>query len=213
MRLAGIDDGFELGVRQQAVGDEVRRQVRPIGRLRRRDRGHRRRLHQLGRMRLRAGNTDRLQSVFFIERIREARALRRRPVDGLVGELDRLRFGERRIGGRRASRRRAPFAGWPARGIGDGEDAASGKRGGTCSLDPGEQAWPTSGAMPGESGKTRRIVGGLLVDDDAAACRSWCRAWHRPRRRSRRRTRRGRAPAAGRRRRARPECRARSSHR
>ena len=32
MRLAGIDDAFELGVRQQAVGDEVRRQVRPIGR-------------------------------------------------------------------------------------------------------------------------------------------------------------------------------------
>ena len=69
MRLAGIDDAFELGVRQQAVGDNVRRQMRPIGRLGRRDRGHRRGLDELGRMRLRAGNTDRLQAIFFIERI------------------------------------------------------------------------------------------------------------------------------------------------
>ena len=95
MGLAGIDDAFELGVGQQAVRDEVRRQVRPIGRLGRRDRGHRRRLHELGGMGLRAGNTDRLQSVFFIERIREAGALPRRPVHGLVGEFDALRFGDR----------------------------------------------------------------------------------------------------------------------
>ena len=40
----------------------------------------------------------------------------------------------------------------------------------------------------------------------SAACRSSCRAWRRPRRRWRRRTRRGRAPAGGRRRRARPDC-------
>ena len=51
MRLAGIDDALELGVRQQAIRDDVRRQMRPIGWLWRRDRGHRRRLHQLGRMR------------------------------------------------------------------------------------------------------------------------------------------------------------------
>ena len=113
MSLAGIDDAFELGVRQHAVGDEVRRQMRPIGRLRRRNRGHRRRLHEPGRMRLRAGNTDRLQSVFFIKRIREARALRRRPVDSLIGELHRLRFGERRTGAMDASRRRGPFGEWP----------------------------------------------------------------------------------------------------
>ena len=62
MRLAGIDDAFKLGVRQDAVGDDVRRQMRPIGWLWRRDRGHRRRLHELGRMRLRAGNADRLQA-------------------------------------------------------------------------------------------------------------------------------------------------------
>ena len=79
MGLAGIDDGFELGVGQQAVGDDVRRQMRPIARHRRRDRRHRRRLHELGRMRLRAGNTDRLQSVFFIKRIGEFTAFRGRP--------------------------------------------------------------------------------------------------------------------------------------
>ena len=61
MRLTGIDDALKLGVRQQAVGDDLGRQVRPIGRLRRRHRGHRRRLDQLGGMGLRAGNTDRLQ--------------------------------------------------------------------------------------------------------------------------------------------------------
>ena len=60
MGLAGVDDAFELRVGQQAIGDESCRKMRPIGGLWRRDRGHRRRLHQLGRMRLRAGNTDRL---------------------------------------------------------------------------------------------------------------------------------------------------------
>ena len=76
MGLAGIDDAFELGVREQAVGDDVRRQMRPIGRLGRRDRGHGGRLHELGRMRLRAGNTDRLQRVFLIERIGDPAAFR-----------------------------------------------------------------------------------------------------------------------------------------
>ena len=38
MGLAGIDDAFELGIGQQAIGDDVRRQMRPIGRLGRRDR-------------------------------------------------------------------------------------------------------------------------------------------------------------------------------
>ncbi len=87
MGFAGIDDAFELGVRQQAVRDEIRRQMRAVARLGRRDRGHGRRLHQLGRMRLRAGNTDRLKRVFLIKRIGEPCALGRRPVDGLIGEF------------------------------------------------------------------------------------------------------------------------------
>ena len=32
MRLARINDGFKLRIGQQAVGDDVRRKVRPIGR-------------------------------------------------------------------------------------------------------------------------------------------------------------------------------------
>jgi len=39
-------------------------------------------------MRFRAGNTERLQRVFFIERIGDPGAGLRRPVDGFVGELD-----------------------------------------------------------------------------------------------------------------------------
>ena len=60
MRLAGIDDAFELGVGQQAVVDDRIRQKRSIGRLRRRDRGHRGRLHERRRMGLgarRCGST------------------------------------------------------------------------------------------------------------------------------------------------------------
>ena len=50
MGLAGIDDALELGVGQQAVGDDVRRQMRPIAGLGRRHRRHGGRLHELGRM-------------------------------------------------------------------------------------------------------------------------------------------------------------------
>ena len=62
--------------------------MRPVRRLGRRDRGHRRRLDQPGRMRLRTGNTDRLKGVTFIKRLGDAAALGRLPVDGLVGEFD-----------------------------------------------------------------------------------------------------------------------------
>ena len=67
VRQAGIDHCLQLGVRQ-ALAD-VRRQHGPIGRSRRRDRGHGSGLHQLGRMRQSAGNLDRLQAVFFVDRI------------------------------------------------------------------------------------------------------------------------------------------------
>ena len=54
---------------RSAVSYQTRRQMRPIGWLRRRDRGHRRRLDELCRMGVRPGNTDRLQRVFLIKRI------------------------------------------------------------------------------------------------------------------------------------------------
>jgi hypothetical protein len=88
MGLAGIDDALELGVRQQAVGDNVRRQARPIAGLGRRDGGHGGRLHQPRRMDLRSGNTDRLKYVSFIKRFRDAPACVLRPVRGFVDELD-----------------------------------------------------------------------------------------------------------------------------
>ena len=86
MRFAGVDDGLQLGVGKQR-GD-VRWQHWPIAGLGRRDARHRRRLHQLGRMGLRAGNTDRLQSVFLIDRLGQVCALRRRPVHDVIGQRD-----------------------------------------------------------------------------------------------------------------------------
>ena len=103
MGLAGSDDAFELGVGQHAVRDDIAGQVRPIAGLGRRHRRHRRRLHQLGGVSLRAGNTDRLQSVSFIERLGDVTALDRHPVDGLIGQLNRLRLGR---GGRDEGRAR-----------------------------------------------------------------------------------------------------------
>ena len=51
MRFAGIDDALELRVRQDAGGEQARRQMRPVGGAGRGDRGHGGRLHELGRMR------------------------------------------------------------------------------------------------------------------------------------------------------------------
>ena len=67
MRFAGIDRAFALRVRQNCSGQQTRRQMRPVGRARRRHGGHGGRLHELGRMRLRAGNMDRLQRIGFVE--------------------------------------------------------------------------------------------------------------------------------------------------
>ena len=76
MRLAGIDDALELGVRQDAVRDDIGWQMWSIGRLWRRDGGHGCRLHELGRMRLRAGDADRLQCVSLIKRIGDLAGIR-----------------------------------------------------------------------------------------------------------------------------------------
>jgi len=81
MGLAGMNDAFELGIGQQTARDDIGREMRSVRGFGRRDRRHRRRLHQFCRMSLRAGNTDRLQSVFFIERIGDAAAFDRASVD------------------------------------------------------------------------------------------------------------------------------------
>ena len=163
MRLAGIDHGFELGVGQQRCRIFAG-QMWPIARLGRRDRGHGRRLHQLCRMRLSAGNADAICSrVFFIDGIGQARALRRRPVERLIGQFDALRFGRagRATGGTRGAcdvaangaRRRAE----PRRR----RTGSTGERGGTCSaIQPSSVA--TSGAMPGEAGNAAGSSAGSL---------------------------------------------------
>src|SRR5690606_31059013 len=51
MGFTGIDDAFYLRIQQQAVVDDRVREQRSVRWLRRRDRGHRRRLDQRGRMR------------------------------------------------------------------------------------------------------------------------------------------------------------------
>ena len=113
MRLASINDAFKLGVRQDSIYDQARRQMRPIGWLRRCDRGHRCGLYEFCRMRMRSGNTDRLQSISFIKRIGESDAFRRSPFDRLVGEFYAFWCRDRRC--RRRTRCRSPDRSWDRR--------------------------------------------------------------------------------------------------
>jgi hypothetical protein len=74
VRLAVIDDALELRVGEDPRGKQARRRVRPIARMRRRDRGHGGRLHQLSGMSLGIRNPDCLQLIALVE----AGAVRRR---------------------------------------------------------------------------------------------------------------------------------------
>ena len=85
-----------LGVRENAVRDDIGWQMWSVGRLWRCDGGHGCRLHELGRMRLRAGDADRLQRVSLIKRIGDLAGICGHPVDWLVGD-----FGRHEIDGRR----------------------------------------------------------------------------------------------------------------
>ena len=69
VRLARVDDAFELGVGEQALGDDARGQMRPVGGLGRLDGSHRRRLHELGGMRLGALDADGLDAVGLVDRV------------------------------------------------------------------------------------------------------------------------------------------------
>src|SRR3546814_1625117 len=80
MGLAGIDDAFELGVGEQAVRDDGRREMRAVARLGRRDGRHGRRLDQPRRMRLGIRDADRLEGVALIERLADAPGFGGRPV-------------------------------------------------------------------------------------------------------------------------------------
>src|SRR6202162_1020234 len=61
-------------------------QMRTVGRLGRGDRRNGGRLHQPGRVRLRARDADRLERVAFVERLADEDAHGLRPVAGLIGK-------------------------------------------------------------------------------------------------------------------------------
>ena len=84
MGFARIDHRFQLGIGQQPLFDQTRRQMWAVARLGRCDRGHRRRLHQAGGMRLGTGDADRLERVGLIERVGEFAVAGRLPIDQLV---------------------------------------------------------------------------------------------------------------------------------
>ena len=115
-------------------------------------------------MRLRTGNPDRLQSVFFIKRLGEAGAVRGRPVDSLIGELHGLRFkdcgtaGRAHRGGADRSGRRRPCA----VGSDDGERERQARR--DMPVHPGKQSFRLR-SYSWRGRKDLRIGSGFLVDD------------------------------------------------
>ena len=70
MRLARVDHALQLRVREEPLRQHACRKVRPVRRLGRCHRGHRRRLHEPRRMAVRAGDADRLQGIVLVERPR-----------------------------------------------------------------------------------------------------------------------------------------------
>ncbi|TWG96286.1 hypothetical protein L598_002700000160 [Mesorhizobium sp. J18] len=167
MCLASIDDRLKLGVRQEFV--DIDRKPRPIAWLRRRDAGHGRRLHQLGRVRLRAGNTDRLKAVFLIDGIGKSACFTGLPVDRLIGERQALGLGHRR--GRGRSGGTVQIAAHAA-GRGNGRDRnrdrwVDGKPRRQMLVKPTHQR----GDIRSDTGRDREdawIVGGQFVDDGEA---------------------------------------------
>ena len=87
MSFAGIDDALELRIGQVAGGEEADRQIGPVGGAGKGNCGHRGRLHELGRVRLRVRDPDRLQRIAFVETRGQKRRTGRRPFAGLVREF------------------------------------------------------------------------------------------------------------------------------
>ena len=67
MRLSGIDHRFHLGVRDQALASDRLRQLRPVGRRRRRDRGHGSGFHERGGVGLHLREGDAAEGVGLVE--------------------------------------------------------------------------------------------------------------------------------------------------
>ena len=180
VRLARVDDAFELGIRKQAVGDDARGKMRPVGRFGRLDGSHRRRLDEFRRMRPGAVDADGLDAVGFVDRVAGKSLPRTRSGDarcvgsivGAVAELERrLRRCRRKRRGlaraERADRQRKQrgLRGWR------GSRAASARshtgRGGTCAA---TRSSNSCGALRhGRAWKVRESVRcGHAVDDGEA---------------------------------------------
>ena len=67
VRLAGIDHRLHLGVRDEALAGDLLRQLRPIGRRRRRDRGHGSGFHERGGVRLDLREGDAAERIGLVE--------------------------------------------------------------------------------------------------------------------------------------------------
>src|ERR1700722_2694205 len=115
-------------------------------------------------MRLRTGDPDRLQSVFFIKRIREAGAVRQRPVVSLKGELHGLRFGRRRTAGRthREGADRSRNSG--SRGIGNDDGRGERQTRRDMLVHPGKQPCRVR-SYSWRGRKVLRIGGAFFVND------------------------------------------------
>ena len=181
MGLARIDHRLELSIGQALM--DVDGQHWPIGRAGRRNRGHGGGLHQLGRMRLRAGNPQGLQSIFLVDGVRQPRPVRRRPVERLVGQLHAFRIAGRSCNSPHRSRAGEITTHGLRRGSrgGNGNLRQCGWQAGRhLRLDPVQQRRDVRGhARRGR--EERRIFGGQLVDDgqprvDAGAVRGIDRA-------------------------------------
>jgi hypothetical protein len=69
MRFARVDHCLELRVGEKAIAQHGSGQLRAVAGFWGRDRGHGRRLHQLRRMRNRAGDGDRLEGEGLVDRV------------------------------------------------------------------------------------------------------------------------------------------------
>lgn len=73
--MAGIDDGFKLRIGKRPAVDQLFGDARGVLGLGRHDRGQRRRLHEVSRMRLCAGDGDPLRPIGFVDRFGDCPAL------------------------------------------------------------------------------------------------------------------------------------------
>ena len=112
MRLARVDHCLELGVRKEAIAQNGSGQFGTIGGFGGRNGRHGRRLHQLGRVRGRAGDVDRLQAEGLVDCIGQARSAKvvRRFAQG-VDKVLSIRRGHMSIGLRRRRCTRFPSRG------------------------------------------------------------------------------------------------------